>query len=149
MCELQHTPPTDWRFCVRHRTLASVQFKHWRHSPPGYRDCFFLMQVPGTGIFFFFHHSPGYRDFFQIYPPIRTEVKALCGNLPIWVLHPIRTQLKSRYPGFFHICPPPIRALGASAQCPWRHSRVPFFFFLMKVPGTGIFLGGKKPPSGP
>ena len=31
---LQHTPPTDWRFCVRHRTLASVQFKHWRHPTP-------------------------------------------------------------------------------------------------------------------
>ena len=27
-------PPTDWRFCVRHRTLASVQFKHWRHPTP-------------------------------------------------------------------------------------------------------------------
>ena len=28
--------PTDWRFCVRHRTLAYFQFKHWRHpqNPP-------------------------------------------------------------------------------------------------------------------
>ena len=26
-------PHTDWRFCVRHRTLASVQFKHWGHPP--------------------------------------------------------------------------------------------------------------------
>ena len=34
---LQHPPPplpTDWRFCVRRRTLASVQFKHWRHHTP-------------------------------------------------------------------------------------------------------------------
>ena len=30
-----NSPPPDWRFCVRHRTLASLQFKHWCHpSPP-------------------------------------------------------------------------------------------------------------------
>jgi hypothetical protein len=26
--------PVDWRFCVRQRTLASVQFFHWRHPFP-------------------------------------------------------------------------------------------------------------------
>ena len=34
-------PPTDWRFCVRHRTLASVQFKHCRppSPPPKKKHC--------------------------------------------------------------------------------------------------------------
>ena len=54
----------------------------------GYRDFFFGRKSRYRG-FFFSHMSP-----------IRMQVKSLCRNLPIGVLYPIRTQVKSRYPGF-------------------------------------------------
>ena len=62
------------------------------------------LQIPVPGIFFFLEEeNPGTRDFSHMPPPlIRTQVKSLCRNLPKGegVPHPIRTQVKSRYPGF-------------------------------------------------